>query len=63
MRDYIEAREGYVLTDGEIFGKRIYLAEGVDASSFREIEESEYERIYEEEIDTAEGDPSDDFAE
>ena len=45
MRDYIEAREGYVLTDGEIYGKRIYLAEGVDKTAFKEITEAEYERL------------------
>jgi hypothetical protein len=47
MREYIEAREGYVLTDGEIYGKRIYLAEGVDKSSFKEIAEEEYNAIME----------------
>lgn len=45
MRDYIEAREGYVLTDGEIYGKRIYLAEGVDKTSFKEITEEENNAI------------------
>ena len=49
MRDYIEAREGYVLTDGEIYGKRIYLAEGVDPDSFYEIVETDYEKMFEEE--------------
>lgn len=48
MRDYIEAREGYVLTDGEIYGKRIYLAEGVDKSAFKEITEEEYNAMQEE---------------
>ena len=48
MREYIEAREGYVLTDGEIYGKRIYLAEGVDKAAFKEITESEYNTIQEE---------------
>ena len=48
MRDYIEAREGYVLTDGVIYGKRIYLAEGVDKAAFKEITEEEYNAIQEE---------------
>jgi hypothetical protein len=48
MRDYIEAREGYVLTDGDIYGKRIYLAEGVDKTAFKEITEEEYNAIQEE---------------
>ena len=47
MRDYIEAREGYVLTDGEIYGKRIYLAEGVDNTAFKEITEEEYGALME----------------
>lgn len=50
MREYIEAREGYVLTDGEVYGKRIYLAEGVDKSDFKEIAEEEYNAIQEMEV-------------
>lgn len=47
MREYIEAREGYVLTNGEIYGARIYLAEGVDKTAFREITDEEYNAIQE----------------
>lgn len=50
MREYIEAREGYVLTDGEIYGVRIYLAEGVDKTAFKEITEEEYNAIQEMEV-------------
>lgn len=36
-----------VLTNGEIYGSEIYLAEGVDASSFYEIPESEISNLEE----------------
>ena len=45
MREYIEAREGFMLTNGEIYGKRIYLADGMDKAIFREITEAEYETV------------------
>ncbi len=45
MRKVIEATEGKYLTNGEIFGKTIYLAEGEDESTFYEIDESELEEI------------------
>lgn len=48
MRDYIEASEGMILTDGSIYGKKIFLAEGVDKTAFYEITEEEYNRITEE---------------
>lgn len=43
MRDSIKASEGMILTNGEIYGTEIFLAEGVDSSSFHEIPLSEYE--------------------
>ena len=45
MREYIEAHEGYILTDGQIYGKRIYLADGMDKTAFWEIPETEYEDV------------------
>lgn len=45
MRNILIANEGKVLTNGEIYGKVIYLAESVDESNFYEITEQEYERI------------------
>ena len=48
MRDFIEAREGYILTDGKTYGKRIYLAEGISKDAFYEITEAEYNAIQEE---------------
>lgn len=44
-RTIIYAEEGKVLTDGKIYGKEIYLAEGESVDSFYEISEEEYEEI------------------
>lgn len=41
-RKIIYADEGKMLTNGEIYGKQIYLAEGVNESDFYEIAEEEY---------------------
>lgn len=42
MRKVIKASKGKYLTDGEIYGRTIYLAEGMDESAFYEITEKEY---------------------
>ena len=47
MRTSIKAKEGYVLTNGEVYGVEIFLAEGVSADSFHEITREEYEAILE----------------
>lgn len=44
-RTIIYAEEGKVLTNGEIYGKEIYLAEGESAGSFYEISEAEYDEL------------------
>ena len=44
-RTVIYADEGKVLTDGEIYGVQIFLAEGQSADNFHEITEEEYEEI------------------
>lgn len=42
-RKIIYADEGKMLTNGEIYGKQIYLAEGVSETDFYEITEEEYQ--------------------
>lgn len=44
QRIVLTAEDGMVLTNGETYGTVIYLAEGVDASTFREITKEEYEK-------------------
>lgn len=44
-RIVLYAEEGMILTDGEIYGRQIILAEGSGAEKFREIPEAEYEEI------------------
>ena len=49
-RTVIYADEGKVLTNGEIYGKQIFLAEGVSEADFYEITDAEYEAIQEAEL-------------
>ena len=51
MRKVIKASEGHLITNGEIYGRTIYLAEGVDESTFYEIPESEIPNLEEADID------------
>ena len=44
-RMILYADEGKVLTDGEVYGKTVYLAEGRELSEFHEITEAEYNEI------------------
>ena len=44
-RTVLYADDGKVLTDGENFGKQIFLAEGVSEDVFHEITDEEYEKI------------------
>lgn len=46
-RMILYADEGKVLTNGEIYGKEIYLAEGLTAEDFYEISDAEYESVTE----------------
>ena len=45
MRTSIKAKEGYVLTNGEIYGREIFLAEGVNPKDFYEITLAEYDKL------------------
>ena len=45
MRKVIEATEGHILTNGEVYGRKIYLAEGDNGSEYYEISLEEYEQI------------------
>ena len=47
-RTILTASEGMILTDGEIYGSKIFLAEGRNPADFYEISREEYERIMEE---------------
>ena len=42
VRQVIYADKGKILTNGEIYGKQIFLAEGVSSFTFYEIPEEEY---------------------
>ena len=44
-RIILTANDGYVYTNGSIYGTCIYLAEGVSADNFRQITLEEYNEI------------------
>lgn len=49
-RTVLSASEGMILTDGEIYGSKIFLAEGRSAEEFHEIPLEEYEKLMEQEV-------------
>ena len=44
-RQVLIANDGMVLTNGEIYGKEIYLADGMGADMFYEVTQVEYDEI------------------
>ena len=46
-RIVLTAASGMILTDGETFGRKIYLAKGESADRYYEISEEEYSKITE----------------
>ena len=44
-RKIIYAEEGYILTNDEIYGKQILLADGISENDFYEITDKEYQKI------------------
>ena len=50
-RKIMKASDGMVLTDGNIYGKTIYLADGLNEGDFYEITREEYDKLTESEVE------------
>lgn len=44
-RTVLYADDGHVLTNGEIYGKVLFLSDGTDAGAFYEITDEEYQAV------------------
>lgn len=49
-RIILTAEEGKIYTNGEIYGKEIFLAEGTSPDDFYQITEKEYKKIREKKL-------------
>lgn len=49
----LTASEGHILTNGETYGRVVYLAQGDEGEKWHEITEAEYENMLEETEDKA----------
>lgn len=56
QRTILYAKHGMLLTNGEIYGRTIYLADGTSADNFYEITEEEYNAIMAEQQEPSEDD-------
>jgi hypothetical protein len=54
MRISIKALDGMILTNGEIYGTEIFLADGVSSSDFYQITLEEYNEIMKKEAEESE---------
>lgn len=55
-RKSIKATEGHILTNGEIYGTEIFLADGLRSKDFYEITKVEYDAILAEQEKERQGD-------
>lgn len=55
-RKSIKATEGKILTNGEIYGTEIFLADGLRSKDFYEITKAEYDAILAEQEKERQGD-------
>lgn len=55
MRKIIEATEGNILTNGTVYGRTIYLAEGENGEDFYEVPKSEIEEMEEATVEDYQG--------
>jgi hypothetical protein len=55
MREILKAREGFILTDGCVYGTTIILANSADKDKFYEIPLEEYAEMLKKEIEERNG--------
>ena len=53
-RKVLKASEGMVLTNGEVYGKTIYIADDAYESDFTEITQAQYDEVLTKEVENFE---------